>query len=123
MLVYHAFKHVLKKDNKTVLVNEREWGEAQLTEQELEEFRKDFEIVNCHEQNLILNGSWIIEMILEQHPLGNFDDTNSTGVKVIFPNESADSEKPTFHPVYYKWLPMMLADTNLIYVSPIWVSE
>jgi len=121
MLVYHSFKHVLKKDNKTVLVNEREWGESQLTGAELEEFRKDFEIVNEHEQNLIWNGTWIIEMLLEQHPLGNFDDADSIGVKVIFTNESSDSEKPTFHPVYHKWLPLMLQDKNLTYVPSIWV--
>lgn len=123
MLLYHAFKHVLKKDDKNVLVNEREWGEAQLTGTQLEEFMKDFEIVDEHEQNLIWHGIWIIETLSDQHPLGDFDDTDSIGVKVIFPNESSDSEKPTFHPVYYKWLPMMLADQNLIYVPPVWVSD
>lgn len=119
-MVYHAFKHILKVNDEPILVTERQWGERTLTGAQLEEFTADFDQIAQHEQQLIENGTWIVEDLPEQHNINGMVYSVPVGVKITMPNATGP-EKPAFHEHYYKWGPIMLADPNITYIEPIWV--
>ena len=116
-LVYHAFKHILKKGNESILVNEREWGFATLTGDDLAEFTHDMAEVDVVEQNMFDTGEWEVEILPETHVIDGVSYVVPVGLKITFLKVNG-SERPTFHPNYTKWTQVMLADPNLTYISP-----
>ncbi len=119
-LTYRALKHILKDGNTQILVNEREWGERRLSGAELEEFRRDFALVDIQESNLIETGEWVVEDLPETFAINGVTYKVPVGVEITMPNLNGP-DKPLFHDVYYKWGPKMQEDPNLIYNQAYWV--